>query len=126
MQNVIILLVILIPIVLSIMSIIAEKKKRAKQRDEMFPADEVKLEKKTKIKPVSIDAVEVISNILQDEVKKITEKSPVKPKSKRGRKPGNKKPEFPIEPIEIVKPKSKRGRKPKNNNKKGGDQMLLS
>lgn len=126
MQNVIILLVILIPIVLSIMNIVAEKNRRLDERDKMFREDEIKFKKKQKVKPESIDAVEVLSNILQDEVKKITEKSPVKPKSKRGRKPGNKKQEFPIEPTEHIKPKSKRGRKPRNNDKKGGDQMLLS
>jgi hypothetical protein len=121
MQNVIILLVILIPVVLSIIGIVLEKKKRSKERNEMFPADEVKLEKKPKIKPESIDAVAEISKILQEEVEKA-----VKPKSKRGRKPGKKKkPEFPIEPT-VIKPKSKRGRKPKNKDKKDDDQMLLS
>ena len=127
MQNVIVLLVILIPVVISIIGIRLEKKKKARERNEMFPTDEVKLEKKPKIKPVVIDAVSVLSDILQDEVEKLTAESSVKPKSKRGRKPTKKKkPEFPIEPTEPVKPKSKRGRKPKNKDKKGGDQMLLS
>ena len=127
MQNVIVLLVILIPVVISIIAIVLEKKKKVIERNEMFPTDEVRLEKKPKIKPVVIDAVSVLSDILRDEVEKLTDESTVKPKSKRGRKPAKKKkPEFPIEPTEPAKPKSKRGRKPKNKDKKGGDQMLLS
>jgi hypothetical protein len=119
------ILTFVIPTIMVIIGIRKEKNKRLDERDKMFREDEIKFKKKQKAKPESIDAVEVLSNILQDEVKKITE-SPVKPKLKTGRKPGKKKPEFPIEPNGTVKYKSKRGRKPKNNDKKGGDQMLLS
>jgi len=120
MQNVIILLVILIPVVISIIGIVLEKKKRSKERNEMFPVDEVKLKKPQRDKPATIDAVTELSKILQDEVEKA-----VKSETKRKKQQKKKKPEFPIETA-ATKPKSKRGRKPKNKDKKDDDQMLLS
>lgn len=117
------LLAIVLPIIILVIGIQREKKKRTEERNEIFSVDETKIVKPIKIKTESIDAVAELSKILQDEVEKAT-KSKTKPVIKKQIK--KKKSEFPIEPTDHIKPKSKRGRKPRNNDKKGGDQMLLS
>jgi hypothetical protein len=117
------LLAVVLPISLLVIGIQREKKKRVEERNEIFAADEPKLDNRTSTKrKKAIDAVDVTSKILQDEVKKSI-KSKTEPAGKKPIK--NKKPEFPIEPAETIKTKNRRGRKP-GNNKKGGDQMLLS
>lgn len=115
-------LFVVLPAVILIIGIQKEKKKRIKERDEMFYEGDVKMGENPDASAIlptkSIDAVEVITKILTDEVEKAT-----KPKRKKPIR--KKKSEFPIDPAQ-VKPKPKKERKPKNDNKKGGDEMLLS
>jgi hypothetical protein len=116
------LLFVVLPAVILIIGIQKEKKKRIRERDEMFYEGDVKMGENpdgSVISPTkSIDAVSEITKILSDEVEKAT-----KPKRKKPIR--KKKSEFPIEPTQI-KPKPRKARKPKNDNKKGGDEMLLS
>jgi hypothetical protein len=121
-MGILVILALLLVIVILLIGIKKEKKKRIKERNEMFYDSDMKFEENQdgiKVFPSnSIDAVEVLSKILSNELEMAIKSG----KKKSTRK---KKPEFPIEPV-VTKPKSKKGKKPKNKDKKGGDEMLLS